>query len=122
MVVFSGPAQVVSSGEATTFFGMPLLLSVPLEEGPFMLEWRFEELADGEEPEVVTEPMTGGRRFVCRGLDATPGKGTADPVVVGERGDDLLFVHFRSTRWGTSPDRTVHWTVYRVNRDRIVAE
>jgi len=115
-MVFSGPAQVVSSGEATTFFGQPLLVTVPMDEGPFVLEWQFD---DGEVAEVTTEPIPNGLRFVCRGLDGTAGKGTSEPVIVGERGSDYVMVHFRSTRWGASVDRTVHWSVYRVNRDRI---
>jgi len=116
VVVFSGPAQVVSSGDVTTFFGLPLLVTVSLEEGPFVLEWRF---AEGDEPEVVGEPIAGGHRFVCRGLDPTPGKGTAEPVVVADLGADVLLVHFRSTRWGASEDRTVHWTVFRVNKEHL---
>ena len=116
-MLWSGPARVVSSGEATTFFGSPLLLAVELDEGPLTVEWVFEESDDGT---VHLEPITGGQRLRCRGIDDTPGKGTSDPVPLETRGDDTLMLHFRSTRWGRSADRTVHWTIFRVPTAALV--
>lgn len=113
-MVVSGPATVVSSGEATTFFGHPLLVTVHLDEGPFVLEWVFEE---GEEASVHAEAIPGGRRMRCVGLDDRPGRGTGTPATVAEIGDDALMLHFRAFRWGTTDDRTVHWTLYRVPRE-----
>jgi hypothetical protein len=112
-VVVSGPATVVSSGEATTFQGHPLLVTFDLAEGPFVLEWVFEA---GEEAAVLGEEIPGGRRFRCVALDDRPGRGTQSPSPVGQVGGDDLLVHFRVFRWGRTDDFTVHWTVFRVPR------
>jgi hypothetical protein len=116
MLVDSGPARVVASGEVTTFFGHGLRLTLDLDDEAFVLEWVFE---DGEEASVVAEELPSGRRFVCVGLDDRPGRGSSEPVPVVRVGDDVVFVHFRTTRWGRSPDRTVHYTIYRVSRSLV---
>jgi len=110
-VVVSGPATVVASGEATTFMGHPLLVTVDLAEGPFVLEWVFEE---GDAPAVHGEEIPGGRRLRCVALDDRPGRGTGTPAPVGQAGADDLLLHFRVFRWGNTDDWTVHWTVFRV--------
>jgi hypothetical protein len=113
-MMWSGSASVVASGEVTTFFGAPLLLAVQLDEGPLTLEWVFE---DAPEASISLEPTPGGHRLRCLGIDATPGRGTSAPVRVGTAGGDGIFLHFRSTRWGASVDRTIHFTVYRAPLD-----
>ena len=110
-MVLSGPARVVSSGQATTYRGHPLLVTFDLAEGPFVIEWVF---APGEDPAVDAEAIPGGRRLRCVGLDDRPGRGTSDPTVVGQVGGDDLLLHFRVFRWGASEDWTVHWTLFRV--------
>jgi len=111
MKMTSGPAQVVASGDATTFFGQPLRIELVIDDEPFVLEWVFEE---GEEASLVAEELPHGRRFRCRGLDDRPGRGTAEPVLVAELAGDALMVHFRTTRWGQSADRTLHYTLFRL--------
>ena len=109
-MVVSGPATVVSSGEATTFLGHPLLVTFELAEGSLVIEWVFEE---GTSPAVIGEEIPGGRRFRCVALDDRPGRGTGTPSPVGQVGSDALFVHFRVFRWGRTDDWTVHWTLFR---------
>jgi hypothetical protein len=110
-MVVSGPAIVVSSGQATTFCGHPLVVTVELDEGPFVVEWVFEE---GTVAAVNSEKMVGGRRLRCVGLDDRPGRGTGTPAELVTLGADQIFLHFRVFRWGETLDRTVHWTMYRV--------
>lgn len=113
-MVVSGPATVVSSGQATTFMGHPLLVTFDLVEGPFVIEWVFE---DGDAPGVEAEPIPGGRRLRCIALDDRPGRGTGTPTVVGQISCDDLLLHFRVFRWGSSADWTVHWTLFRAHID-----
>lgn len=110
MAVRSGPARVLTSGQATTFRGHGL--AVELEDPAFRVVFAF---ADGEEAGVAMDPFEGGVTLTCVGLDDRPGRGSAEPVAVGQVGATVLWLHFRVFRWGASDDRTVHWTVFAVD-------
>lgn len=111
--VRSGPARVVDGGVVATFHGHGLSLSPRVDDGPegvrARVEFTFESA--GGEPAVVAEPLPGGYRLRCVDMD---GRGSAEPVLLGELGDDLLFFHFQIQRFGRAIDRFVTWTVFRV--------
>lgn len=107
----SGPAAVVGSGTTTTFFGHPLRLEIDLPDGAMVTELH---LTPGPGPEqVATEAIPGGLRFQLSGFDGAADRGSRDPVLLGELGGHLVFLHFRISQHGESPDHTVHWTIFR---------
>jgi hypothetical protein len=108
--VRSGAARVVASGVATTFGGAGLEVSVELGSttARVVLDFR----SSGGEPAVVSEEIPGGYRLVCDNFDDAYGRGSAVPVLLGEVGEDLAFLHFRVQRFGRSEDRTVTFTFY----------
>lgn len=112
----SGPAHVLASGELTTFFGHPLRLSLELPEGPFDLELRFLSDPAVDDVAVRSTPSPTGIGLELVNFDRPDGRGTRDPMLLGAVGDDLLFLHFRVFRFGTSPDHTLHFTAYRASR------
>lgn len=119
MAVFlrSGPADVVACGQTTTFAGHPLRLSLELADAaPISVELVFEA---GPGPEVKSTVQGDGLRLVLTGFDGPEGRGTALPALLGEVGDDMLFLHFRVFLWGETPDRTVHWTIYRAPKAQL---
>ncbi|MEZ4239074.1 MAG: hypothetical protein R3F59_23565 [Myxococcota bacterium] len=119
MEVRSGPARIVGSGVATTFGGAPLVLVAALDGQPLEVELAFREQAGGE-PSVGSEAIAGGYRLDC--VNFADGKGTAEPVLVGQAGplaEDLVFLHFHAFRHGASPETTVHWTLYRVAKAEV---
>ncbi len=52
-------------------------------------------------------------------FDGPEGRGSADPVLVADVADDLVFLHFRVFRHGRTADRTVHYTFYSVAKSAI---
>lgn len=112
----SGPAHVLASGEVTSFFGHPLRWRLDLDEGPFDVEMSFRTDAAAPGVAVHTEAPSAPDaplRIVVVNADAADGRGTSDPALLGQLGDDLLFLHFRAFRFGATRDHTVHFTFYR---------
>ncbi len=117
MEVRSGAARVVASGVVTTFGGADLELAVELGATRAIVALVF--TSSGAEPSVTTEEIAGGYRLVCDGFDDDYGRGSALPVLLGELGADLAFLHFRVQRFGRSPDRTVTYTFYLAAKDAV---
>jgi len=113
----SGPARVIASGEVTGFGGHPLRFDLDLDGVPFSVELTFG--SDGGDVHVVAEPVPDGLRFSLRNFDGPDGRGSAVPVLLGELGDELVFLHFRAFRWGRTDDRTVHYTFYAVEKEAV---
>lgn len=110
----SGPATILDSGEVTCFGGHDLRLAI--DQGPLKLEleWQFVDDPDQPGASVDTVELPHGYRFTCRNFDGPDGRGSALPVYLGKLGDNAILMHFRVFRWGRSPDRTLHYTFYRV--------
>lgn len=118
-IASSGPARIVAAGQVTTFAGHGLLLEVdvgiPLE---VELIFATDAARDGLAVELVpTPPPRIAWRLV--NFDGADGRGSADPVLVAEVADDLVFLHFRVFRFGRTADRTVHYTLYLVAKAAI---
>ena len=118
MQVRSGPATVVASGVATTFLGHGLSLALELADDHLAIDLEFRSEGTGT-PAVAAEETPRGYRIVCVDFDSEEPRGSAEPVLLGELGDDLWFFHFRAARHGRSPDRTVSWTVFRVRKTDV---
>ncbi len=112
--ITSGPARILASGEVTTFGGHDLRIEI--DSGPLKaeLEWVFRSDPAVEDVAVETEELPTGYRLTCVNFDDASGRGSAIPVFLGHLGAEAILVHFRVFRWGRSPDRTVHYTFYRV--------
>jgi hypothetical protein len=111
LISTSGPAEILASSTATTFFGNDLRVRVQLGAAGITVALSFVE--DGDEPSVTVVEEAWGLSLTLHNFDGTGGRGSASPVPLGELGDDLLFFHFRVFRWGETEDRTVHYTFYR---------
>ncbi len=109
----SGPAHVLATGTATTFFGHELALKLVLSEGEFNVVLAFGDDLDEPAPSVRTVRTDDGLRFELVNFDDEQGRGSAQPVLLGEVGPDLTFFHFRVFRFGKTDDRTIHYTFYR---------
>ena len=118
MLIESGPAQVIEGGVVTTFGGNNLVLVLELPEDNLVVELCFDRDASGE-PAVHTHETEVGWRLSCVNFDDPAGRGSALPVLLGELGDDLVFLHFRVFRYGSTPDRTVHYTFFRAAKARV---
>jgi hypothetical protein len=124
----SGPAHIIGSGMITSFGGHPLTLTIedPVE---LVLELVFETDPEQDGLHIdVTRPRSGegelgpGReqlRMRCINFDTDEGRGSAEPVLLGESGDDLVFFHFRVFRFGKTVDHTVHYTLYIADKETL---
>jgi hypothetical protein len=113
----SGPARILATGTATTFGGASLVIGL---EDPFPLEVALQFVTDPAVPDVAVRQVSGDERRITWELvnfDGPDGRGTADPVQVGDHPHGRIFLHFRVFRYGRSRDRTVHYTFYDVPRD-----
>ncbi|HHO50264.1 MAG TPA: hypothetical protein ENK18_05165 [Deltaproteobacteria bacterium] len=119
MVIESGPALVIEHGVVTTFGGGGLVIVLELPEDNFVVEWCFSADPDQPGPTVCSEATSVGLRLDCTNFDDASGRGSALPVLLGELGDELIFLHFRVFRHGQTLDRSVQYTFYRVAKDRI---
>jgi hypothetical protein len=109
----SGPARILASGVSTTFFGHDLALDFSLSEGPWRVAVRWIATDGGPPSADVTSDPQGCTLTLC-GFDGAEGRGSAQPILLGALGDDLLFLHIRSFRYGASSDHTLHYTLFRV--------
>lgn len=109
----SGPARVLSHGSATTFLGHPLSVSFELPDASwYRVDFRCVG-GDGE-PSITSQAHPWGIELDLRHF--REGRGSAVPVLLGEVGPQLFFLHFRVFRYGDTIDHTVHWTAYVANK------
>jgi len=107
----SGPARILSSGTATTFLAHPLSVSVQLvDQTWYRIDFRCAVDPQVQGPQVSTQAEPWG--ITLRLVNFEDGRGSAVPVLLGESGDQLYFLHFRVFRYGRTRDHTVHWTVF----------
>jgi hypothetical protein len=119
ITVESGPARVLAAGQVTCFHGHPLRLAIDLGDSTFAVDLVFTSATPGEGPRVETRVVADGLSFYLTGFDGAEGRGSSQPVLLAEDGEDLIFLHFRVFRYGRSEDRTVHYTFYRVAKDAV---
>lgn len=119
MQIQSGPAWIVGSGSVTTFGGNPLLLVLELGDDNVAVELRFVDDPPAGAASVRSEETPTGWIFHCVNFEALLGRGSAQPILIGDLHDDLVFFHFRAFRYGTSPDWTVHYTFFRTRKERV---
>jgi hypothetical protein len=120
VIVSSGPARVIGAGVATTFGGHPLVLEVPLDGESLVVELAFVTDAASQVASVEPAMLERGYRLRCTNFDG--GRGTAEPVLLGEAGsagEDLVFLHFFAHRYGKALDTTVQFTLYRVAKPAV---
>ncbi|MCB9668603.1 MAG: hypothetical protein H6736_03410 [Alphaproteobacteria bacterium] len=116
--VTSGPARVVASGSATCFMGHELTLTIE-EPVAIVVDLAFESDPSVEDVAVDVATFANRMRLVCKNFDRADGRGSAQPVLLGEAGDLLVFLHFRVFLYGRTADRTVHYTLYAVRKDDV---
>lgn len=118
MRIRSGSGWVVDSGVVTTFGGASLELVLELPDDNLMVELCFDS-DDSGAPAVRSTETGNGWRLQCTNFDDERGRGSAEPVLLGEIGADLIFLHFRVFRYGASVDRTIHFTFFRARKERV---
>lgn len=114
----SGPAVILASSTITAFMAHPLVINLDL---PFPLQIEFHFRTDADVEDVAVHIETGDDRFklICVNFDKPDGRGTSVPVLLGALESLLLFMHFRVFRYGNTEDRTVHYTLYGVDKDVV---
>ena len=119
MQIQSGPAWVLDSGVVTTFGGNPLLLVLELPEDNLAVELRFADDPSAPGAQVRSEETGTGYVLHCVNFEPLLGRGSAAPILLGELGGDLVFLHFRAFRYGATLDWTVQYTFYRAHKERV---
>lgn len=117
VIAMSGRAQILASATATTFFGDSLRLRLPVQDSGITVEFQF--IDDEGEIRADVHEEEWGLSLHLYNFGSSPGKGSADPMLLAEMGPDLLFLHFRVFRWGLSQDHTVHYTFYRAAKEDL---
>ena len=116
VTVRSGPATVLASGTATTFWGHDLEFRVEHPGFPFAITLGWVTDPDLDGVDVRTSWPEGGLRFDLVNFDGADGRGSADPVLITEIDNEFVFFHFRVFRYGRTADRTVHWCFFTAKR------
>lgn len=112
-VVRSGPAIVVSSGEATCFAAHPLRVAVQmLDDSVYTLTFHCSVDPTAEEPGVAVRQEPWG--VILELVNFSGGRGSAEPVALGVVGEHRFYLHFRVFLYGKTADHTVHWTFFAV--------
>ncbi|MEZ4318268.1 MAG: hypothetical protein R3F61_12230 [Myxococcota bacterium] len=118
ITVASGPARIIDGGMVTCFMGndLTITLTQPVD---LVLEFAFE--TNDAQPDVAVNVATfeNRMRLTCVNFDKDDGRGSAEPVFIGESGPLIVFMHFRVFRFGRTDDRTVHYTLYSVLKDDV---
>jgi hypothetical protein len=115
----SGPAKVIATGSVTGFFGHPIRFAVGYLDRTHVLELEFSSAPEIADVEVQTEWLPDGMKLLLVNFDRPDGRGSANPVLLAEFEEELLFFHFRVFRLGQSNDRTVHYTFYAVRKQDV---
>lgn len=120
VIINSGPAKVVDSGSTTTFMGHPLTLRVALDERRYYeIEFRFTDVEEPPGPTAETEISGSGIVIELRNFHDVAGRGSGQPVLLGEQGELLYFLHFRVWHSGRTADPMVHYTVFSATKEAI---
>jgi len=114
----SGPAEVVEHGTVTACWGNSLFLEIEISDSRTTVELVFDEEGTGEAT-IDTEYTELGVRLICRHFGDEMGRGSSQPVLLGELEDSLLLFHFRVFRYGKTEDRTVHYSFFRVMKSDV---
>lgn len=116
--VTSGPALVLSTGTATTFLGHPLEVSFQLpDDSWYRIDFHFRIDGADDAPSVSSQGEPWGLELHLHNF--TDGRGSAVPVLLGQVGEQLFFLHFRVFRHGRTADHTVTWTVFQAAADEV---
>ena len=86
MLIQSGAAWVLDSGQVTTFGGNALHLVLELDEDNLVVELRFDQDPAATGAEVRSEETPTGWAFRCVNFEPLAGRGSAWPVLLGEIG------------------------------------
>ena len=116
--IWSGPARIVGQGMVTTFGGNPLYFDLYLPEGRFAFGLSFRDDPESPGARVDHGLYADGVRFEAVNFEGD-GRGSATPVLLHEIGENLLFLHFRTWRHGSTIDRTVHYTFFYVAKTDV---
>jgi hypothetical protein len=109
----SGPARVIASGQATTFHGHGLTLEIALPgAGAYTVALRFVDEPQAPGPAARSQVEPWGITIDLVNFRDVAGRGSGEPVLLGEAGGALYFLHFRVWWAGRTPDPTVHYTVF----------
>jgi hypothetical protein len=117
--IWSGAARVIETGTVVTFLGAPLWFEIDVDLRKFAVQVIFVTDADGGELSVKSELHPNFLNLELHNFDGPDGRGSAEPVLIGEVGEDLVFLHFRVFRRGRSGDRDFLFTFYRAPRSRV---
>ena len=118
--VESGPARVVASGQCTSFLGHPLRLVLNLDGlGAYSVAFHLRDDDDDPSIRVDSRVESWGISLDLYNFREVVAKGSGVPVLLGEAGGSLYFLHFRVWRTGRTPDATVHYTIYASSREGV---
>jgi hypothetical protein len=117
--MWSGPAEIVAQGMATTFGGNGIYFDLVLPERTFAIAITFPSDPSVEGPTVLTYTTDEGSRIDLVNFDSAEGRGSALPALITDLGDHLLFWHFRAFKFGRSNDTTLHYCFYRVAKEEV---
>jgi hypothetical protein len=109
----SGRAQVIAGGQVTAFEGHPILIF--LDDLQFAVGLRF--VTDEGELRVDPTWVDDRLELVLYNFESAEGRGSAQPVRLAERGEQVLWLHFRTFKFGNTIDHTVHYCIYATPRD-----
>jgi len=110
---------VLHQGMTTSFGGHPVIFTMEYGEVETVVRMEFANDPEWDGVRVETEENSTGYVFRCTNFDSDSGRGSAQPVLVNEVGDALIFFHFRVFLFGRTVDRTVHFTFFVVAKDAV---
>ena len=122
LTIQSGPATVIANGMVTCFFGHPLSFSLAIDGATLEVVLFFVTDDSDTSCRVASEEVGGGWHFRLINFDESQGKGSSEPVLLGERDGTLLLFHFRTFRYGQTRDRSVHYTFFTMEKADAVGE
>jgi hypothetical protein len=117
--VTSGPARVVTSGQVTTFLGHGLQVVTSLAAGAYTVDFVLRDDPDVAGPAVASRVEPWGIALELVNFRDVAGRGSSEPVLLGEASEKLYFLHFRVWRVGRTPDATIHYTVFEASAEDV---
>ena len=109
MHIVAGPTSVVESGSVTAFNATPLRL---IPTGGPAVTLAFVEGEGGAEPSVQVSRGPDGWTFVCHNFADMPGRGSSEPIYLGDLNGWGWYLRFRAILYGNTRDFTVLYTFY----------
>lgn len=117
--IFSGHAQIISSGLAIQYNKEPISIKILLTGFEFELIFKFVDDKNSKTKNVTPEIFSlNSAMLTFTNFNDPLGTGSTSPMKIGHYKGQQISLHYRVYSLVGSPDKTIHYTFYLSEEDK----